>query len=732
MATYSNIDRKIDTYLGTSNLRPGPMKRLHNVTTQVDKNKEDKISDINYNALSLQIKKNINWDTLVSVKNSLALPPDMLVLEFIGNKLLYIQSTSSAPEYLFTYLLYKSFNINISEARLIEYKDPEYLKMMDNIQSKTCDTTLKRIIQNNFRENPFIIIYEYMPIVTIQELSQTKASKFLQNNTSERSREIMINIGKIIALDMISNSEPKVPFVYNHPGFPMLIGLLVNHKIIRPNYDFKNKHSLEIYFEDSPISIINSKATTYTTKDKVELKNMSDYRNSIEKNIKLLFYELRTIMNYGNEINNFLFRSMFNSLKYFNNVCNYDLSSVNCFHIGIGILAIIDDFSQLEINNIEDLIKYIKEDAIFKDFGDVYERSSFKLNIEYFKYIKKTICDVKDENDDIFIWMREFTFKVYNLNKIKTKTINEKQVDGENKNNNEKLKNNLLFSKEKKGKIENKSEVSTKPVIEEVKVKETNQLIKPNQVEVRKPTSNNETALIFYHNVVKVIERNNQLKYNPIKEIEKGSQVEIILNKKALEQKGYDDFNENRHDTYKYINDVHNGIYEVFDIDDPIGREFIMEWKNLDLHPGVDTKVPVTEIKNQELPPVFNRLESKKRVEYDHKTYTREEYKELVNKKELKGTLNIKEELNKEEAELLKSKIKDVDSELLEGSEYQGEKLGKKYQINKKMDDDLTKTLNKIEEDKKTKEELSKIQEEKRLNEIKRKEKEETNNLNFN
>ena len=63
-----------------------------------------------------------------------------------------------------------------------------------------------------------------MPIVTIQELSQTKASKFLQNNSSERSREIMINLGKIIALDMICNSDPKIPFIYNHPGFPMLIG----------------------------------------------------------------------------------------------------------------------------------------------------------------------------------------------------------------------------------------------------------------------------------------------------------------------------------------------------------------------------------------------------------------------------------------------------------------------------------------------------------------------------
>ena len=61
MLNYTKLDEKIDNYIGTNNLRPGPPKRL--INKQINKNlsKEEKKVKINYSAESVRIEKNINW-----------------------------------------------------------------------------------------------------------------------------------------------------------------------------------------------------------------------------------------------------------------------------------------------------------------------------------------------------------------------------------------------------------------------------------------------------------------------------------------------------------------------------------------------------------------------------------------------------------------------------------------------------------------------------------------------
>jgi len=67
---YSNLDEKIDKYLGTNNIRPGPNKRLINkniedfnsqkskkiIETKIEKEK------INFMSTTLQIKRGIKWE----------------------------------------------------------------------------------------------------------------------------------------------------------------------------------------------------------------------------------------------------------------------------------------------------------------------------------------------------------------------------------------------------------------------------------------------------------------------------------------------------------------------------------------------------------------------------------------------------------------------------------------------------------------------------------------------
>ena len=63
MLNYTKLDKKIDDYLGTTNLRPGPPKRLVNnkiLKKETNETKEKKV-EINYSAESMKVTKNIKW-----------------------------------------------------------------------------------------------------------------------------------------------------------------------------------------------------------------------------------------------------------------------------------------------------------------------------------------------------------------------------------------------------------------------------------------------------------------------------------------------------------------------------------------------------------------------------------------------------------------------------------------------------------------------------------------------
>ncbi len=61
MLNYTKLDEKIDKYIGTNNLRPGPPKRLINKHFYKNLVKEEKKIKINYCGESIEVNKNLNW-----------------------------------------------------------------------------------------------------------------------------------------------------------------------------------------------------------------------------------------------------------------------------------------------------------------------------------------------------------------------------------------------------------------------------------------------------------------------------------------------------------------------------------------------------------------------------------------------------------------------------------------------------------------------------------------------
>jgi hypothetical protein len=61
MLNYTKLDEKIDKYIGTNNLRPGPPKRLINKHFNKNLVKEEKKIKINYCGESIEVNRNLNW-----------------------------------------------------------------------------------------------------------------------------------------------------------------------------------------------------------------------------------------------------------------------------------------------------------------------------------------------------------------------------------------------------------------------------------------------------------------------------------------------------------------------------------------------------------------------------------------------------------------------------------------------------------------------------------------------
>jgi hypothetical protein len=68
---YNATDRKIDAYLGTRNLRPGPPARLINKLLEgADKTDPIEAQRINFSSFSAKIERNIPWNELSGIKIS--------------------------------------------------------------------------------------------------------------------------------------------------------------------------------------------------------------------------------------------------------------------------------------------------------------------------------------------------------------------------------------------------------------------------------------------------------------------------------------------------------------------------------------------------------------------------------------------------------------------------------------------------------------------------------------
>ena len=99
---YSKIDKSIDAYLGTRNLRPGPPARLINkILDGADKTDPTEEQRINFSSFAVKMERNIPWSELSAVKMSPYGSEPAFFLEFLNNKILILKTPPEIPLYYF-------------------------------------------------------------------------------------------------------------------------------------------------------------------------------------------------------------------------------------------------------------------------------------------------------------------------------------------------------------------------------------------------------------------------------------------------------------------------------------------------------------------------------------------------------------------------------------------------------------------------------------------------------
>ena len=110
---YNALDKKIDAYLGTKNLRIGGFSRRINKLEGEDKTDPMKWQIINFSSFAIKLERNIPRNELSGVKMIVYGSEPAFFLEFLISKLLIIKISPELPQYYFGSLIIKGLGVKL-------------------------------------------------------------------------------------------------------------------------------------------------------------------------------------------------------------------------------------------------------------------------------------------------------------------------------------------------------------------------------------------------------------------------------------------------------------------------------------------------------------------------------------------------------------------------------------------------------------------------------------------
>jgi len=524
-------------------------------------------------------------------------------------------------------ILSKSFNIDTPKCRIIDYKNPEYLEIINNIRRVTSlyNQNIPKNSSHDLDDKLFILLLEYIPSLNLFDFVNGRSHLIFSEKSNYRSREIFISIGRILAMDIFLNNSDRIPFIWNKTGNLENLLFRVDPDSVLPNCDFKDSKYLDIFIQNA--IAFNTKVFSLDPHDRLDLKKLGEYLIVLSEFFKEFFYEIKNLIFDGINIDSMDFK-VFNKLSevFINSTGGYLISNQNIFHLSIGLITMLDDITIVKIEDVDNAVNFVKHKAISEDWGDSYKTKAKNLSVDYFKYLINYFKQLKSENEEIYAWVGDVTQGIYSTD----------------------------FSSN---------------VFKELQYHEKNKLIKSNKIPI--PSFGNKS--------------------NPNQIENKFSSLEKYSNQNQNYEKtvDYDDFNYNINDKKKFRNDVHNGVYDLMNIDDKMVLQVVKrDFRSLPKQKDIEIK----DLKNnsQSYDQHLNKSPNREEDSFDgkYKKYTIDELKDKIKRDELKETLNIKRSFNPEEGKFLEERIKEVDEDFFNET---GNDLNKNV---KTSNDKLNKNIN--------------------------------------
>ena len=210
--------------------------------------------------------------------------------------------------------------------------------MMVNIERVAANNKIMiDSVKHDLGERPFLLILEYIPSLILYEFGTNRANS-LFNDAYHKSREIFINSGRIMCLDILLNNPNRAPFLWPEPGNPNNLLYHVSMDLLPVNSDYKNSNFLNVNIDG--IFATDSKPNCLDPQDKIGLKNLGDYLNKVAEMLKEFFYEMKNVVIFGRNKEGFVFKCLQKYYDFFANTTDYQVSNENLVHFAMGFIVL--------------------------------------------------------------------------------------------------------------------------------------------------------------------------------------------------------------------------------------------------------------------------------------------------------------------------------------------------------------------------------------------------------
>lgn len=367
-------------------------------------------------------------------------------------------------------------HINTPKCKIIEYSSDQYTEMIFNIEKLSFDDDdLNKNVNEYLKPFPFILLMEYIPSLNLYELGQKTTECFKDDH--HNSRNYFIKLGRIILFNIFSNNPNCNNFQFlsekiisNHVKTflnpdNILFEVILDELI--PNTNFKElfthnikNNSLDLdteirketnnYIFKNSICLLNPAFDFLDSENKENLTNIGDYLNYLSTLFEKILSDMNFILlkkgyfledenkyndclqskndipNSRVELNNSTFNNkefsslfsnklIFNIKQIFQKRCGWQLTNKNIFYIYMGMIVLINDINEIDIEDIKKIIDFVKTKSIRRDDEKKsFSTSEKSISLSYFRYIINFFKKLKIDNKEIFEWVEDVSLGIYN------------------------------------------------------------------------------------------------------------------------------------------------------------------------------------------------------------------------------------------------------------------------------------------------------------------------------